>query len=664
MTPIIYKLTDNVLIKGNSSSNSPQTVSVQTIVNYAIAQGYGNAFMLIDGGSSFSGSAIRFFTISGNTAYLGSTDFLSLNPYKIGISDGTSTNSNITSTTNVGYCYNGSSFNAMSVAYNWVNYTKNNILYYTQGGNTSANYGYQTGYYLPDTVTNVYIDEEPVLTYTWSPVPSINGKLGNIDLSKILTINDGEPKSGTSSDVKLTTISLVKTLINRIVVDEDEVAVEYQVVDDNFEYIKLVYKQDSEPISVDDGTAIDLDPDESIIGISGICDGNVYYFKIFTNINESEAYEFRTAVIKPRDTIIELLKNGTLLNSDSLVPDPYVSASELDTATSALTANGYEIIVKANQSTSWTRSFHTTLTENNTPTTTGRTYKPLVITNSQDARFSFYDYFKIKFDMQVTIQPSDSGFAIEPRIYGNNGGIYLMIAAGYQDTYIRSDPNNTVTVNLKDIETNWREYLDYVGSSTEQPSLTFAMNFSNGKYGIFDFKLIIKEIQVKLNELFLPQCIPDVYLGIKKAGTTSSQSWKIKELYQAVVALGYNSFLLQPNGSTGGSTYYYVIPFNLTYKDNLYIARDYYLKDASGYAAFGIETTDNLSGLPIYDANGDSQYKALVKREGSTTSFPNTTTKDGHTYTWRQITSVNSRQGFVFYTDACKKLHINNKVVL
>lgn len=500
---------------------------------------------------------------------------------------------------------------------------------------------------------------------TWQPVPSITGKLGTCNLSQILNVNDGEPVSGASgSAINITSYSLVKNLINKVLTDNDKVGIEYEIYNDDYEYVKLVYKKDEEPLTVSDGTAIDINPEENIIGISGICDGSTYFFKIFTDINSSEAYEFTTAVVKPRDTIITLMKDGELQRDDSLVPDPYVSASELDTATSVLTANGYEIIVKANQSTSWTRSFYTTLTENNTPTTTGRTYKPLVITNSQDARYSFYDYFKVKFDMQVTIQPSDSGFAIEPRIYGNDGGIYLMIAAGYQDTYIRSDPNNTVTVNLKDIETNWREYLDYVGSSTGQPSLTFAMNFSNGKYGIFDFKLIIKEIQVKMNELFLPQCIPDVYLGIKKAGVTSSQSWKIKEIYQNVVQLGYNSFLLQPNGSTGGSTYYYVIPFNLTYKDNLYVARDYYLKDASGYAAFGIETTDNLSGLPIYDANGDSQYKALVKREGSTTSFPNTTTKDGHTYTWRQITSTNGRQGFVFYTDACKKLHINNKVVL
>ena len=202
MTPIIYKLTDNVLIKGSNSSNSPQTVSVQTIGNYAIAQGYGNAFMLIDGGSSFSGSAIRFFTISGNTAYLGSTDFLSLNPYNTGISDGTSTNSNITGTTNVGYCYNGSSFNTISVAFNWGNYTKNNIKYYTQGGNTSANYGYQTGYYLPDTITNVYIDEEPVPTPSSSVtapgggathIAKVTGHLSTLsnNLSDILIVAGG-----------------------------------------------------------------------------------------------------------------------------------------------------------------------------------------------------------------------------------------------------------------------------------------------------------------------------------------------------------------------------------------------------------------------------------------------------------------------------------------
>ena len=497
-------------------------------------------------------------------------------------------------------------------------------------------------------------------TYTWSPVSSIYGKLGNIDLSKILTINDGEPKSGTSSDVKLTTISLVKTLINRIVVDEDEVAVEYQVVDDNFEYIKLVYKQDSEPISVDDGMAIDLDPDESIIGISGICDGNVYYFKIFTNINESEAYEFRTAVIKPRDTIIELLKNGTLLNSNSLVPDPYLSTSNLETATSTLTSSGYEIVADYTQTT-YAPSFYTILTQNNTPTTTGRTYKPLPATNSQDARFKFYDYFKIKFDMQINIPATDSGFAIRPVIYSNDSYEYLAIYVNPGDTYIRSDPNSDISINLQNVETDWVSYFDYVaGNYNTQPNLEFQLSFL--KKAPFYFKLTIKEIQVKLNELFLPQCIPDVYVKIKTS--SSSQSWKIKEVYQNVVQLGYNTFLLQPTSGTGTTTVYYVIPFNLTARDDLYVARDYYVKNASGYAAFGIETSDNLSGLPIYDANGDTVNKALIKREGTTTSFSNTLNKEDHTYLYKQVTSSSSRQGFIFYTDACKKLHINNKVVL
>lgn len=507
---------------------------------------------------------------------------------------------------------------------------------------------------------NTYISSTYVPPYTWTPVSSVYGKLGNIDLSKILTINDGEPKSGTSSDVKLTTISLVKTLINRIVVDEDEVAVEYQVVDDNFEYIKLVYKQDSEPISVDDGTAIDLDPDESIIGISGICDGNVYYFKIFTNINESEAYEFRTAVIKPRDTIIELLKNGTLLNSNSLVPDPYLSASNLETATSSLTSSGYEIVADYTQTT-YAPSFYTILTQNNTPTTTGRTYKPLLATNSQDARFKFYDYFKIKFDMQINIPATDSGFAIRPVIYSNDSYEYLAIYVNPGDTYIRSDPNSDISINLQNVETDWISYFDYVaGNYNTQPNLEFQLSFL--KKAPFYFKLTIKEIQVKLNELFLPQCIPDVNVRIKTS--SSSQSWKIKEVYQNVVQLGYNSFLLQPTSGTGTTTVYYVIPFNLTARDDLYVARDYYVKNASGYAAFGIETTDNLSGLPIYDANGDTVNKALIRREGTTTSFSNTLNKEDHTYLYKQVTSSSSRQGFIFYTDACKKLHINNKVVL
>lgn len=135
----------------------------------------------------------------------------------------------------------------------------------------------------------------PLITYEWTPVSSVYGKLGTINLSKLKDINDGEPVTGAnSSAVNLTDKSLISILVGNVIVDDNKVGVEYSIPSGTYEYIKLVYKQDSEPEDASDGTAIDLEIGDGVIGISGINDGNTYFFKIFTDINASQAYEFTT----------------------------------------------------------------------------------------------------------------------------------------------------------------------------------------------------------------------------------------------------------------------------------------------------------------------------------------------------------------------------------
>lgn len=150
--------------------------------------------------------------------------------------------------------------------------------------------------------------------YEWTPVSSVYGKLGTINLSKLKDINDGEPVTGASSSaVNLTDKSLINILVGNVIVDDNKVGVEYSIPSGTYEYIKLVYKQDSEPEDASDGTAIDLEIGDGVIGISGINDGNTYFFKIFTDINASQAYEFTTEkpVVPPEyESYIDII-NGS-----------------------------------------------------------------------------------------------------------------------------------------------------------------------------------------------------------------------------------------------------------------------------------------------------------------------------------------------------------------
>ena len=351
-----------------------------------------------------------------------------------------------------------------------------------------------------------------------------------------------------------------------------------------------------------------------------------------------------------------------LKRDDCLVPDPYVSYDNLKTAGSVLTASGYEIIAEDDQTThplSQASYFQTSLTSNNDPYS-NRTFKPLLATNSQDNKYILLNKFKVKFDLEVNIPATDSGFKFKPQLtthsYYCNLGYYAI-----GDEFIRSDPNTATTISVQNIETNWIDYEDYNGASAnEQPYLTFSLNCSD--IAPFYMKLTIKEIDVKLSSLLIPDTIPETSFNINTT-TSGKQGWKINEIYQNIILLGYNSFLLCPISGTSGATTFYIVAFNLTNCDELYTARDYYIGNSDGYNRFGIETTDTLSGLDIYDADATSSRKILVKRQGSTASFPNTTTKDGHTYLWRQVASYSGRYSYVFYSDCYKKLYINNKFV-
>ena len=184
--------------------------------------------------------------------------------------------------TQKGYCWRVLNFGTFSSVPNEYN-TGLNINGYSGGGT------YELYCFLKDIVTP---------SISWSPVSSITGKLGTVNLTKLININNGEAVTNApSTSFNATTKSLVNSLISNVVIDDTKVGVEYNVPSGSYEYTKLVYKQDEEPLTVDDGTAIDIEVGDGIASIDGIADGNTYFFKIFTDSTASEAFEFMTTLV-------------------------------------------------------------------------------------------------------------------------------------------------------------------------------------------------------------------------------------------------------------------------------------------------------------------------------------------------------------------------------
>lgn len=148
---------------------------------------------------------------------------------------------------------------------------------------------------------NIWVDGElwssAEVTYNWQSVPSISGKNGILLLSTIQSVylNDGEPvNDALESYINFIDASKVAVLVEQEIDDLTKVTVKYVVPAGTYEYIKLVYKVGSAPTSITDGTAIDILQTNRSVTISGIANGNTYFFKIFTDVSESEPYEFTT----------------------------------------------------------------------------------------------------------------------------------------------------------------------------------------------------------------------------------------------------------------------------------------------------------------------------------------------------------------------------------
>ncbi len=74
------------------------------------------------------------------------------------------------------------------------------------------------------------------------------------------------------------------------------VRVNYYLPDSDYEYARITYKKNDKPESVNDGTIVPISPSDSYIDIENLVEGKSYYFKIFTNKSESEAFPYTVEV--------------------------------------------------------------------------------------------------------------------------------------------------------------------------------------------------------------------------------------------------------------------------------------------------------------------------------------------------------------------------------
>ena len=220
----MLKPEDIVPVKTPFSSTPRVNVSVSTIIAHGINNNLGNAFMLIF--DNPNGCMIRYFNVTGDTAYLATAEYINDNA-RIGIGEAT----NIQTVNNLGvYCTNPwetpPTLGFGSIAFNFITKVVNGITYDTQGGYSMGAYH---AIYVPPTVTNIYIDGNPLVSYTWTSVPSISGRGGVLSLSMIndADIGDGSYKAGAS----LTTIgrttpgSRIETLAGNIGKNEQQTVI-------------------------------------------------------------------------------------------------------------------------------------------------------------------------------------------------------------------------------------------------------------------------------------------------------------------------------------------------------------------------------------------------------------------------------------------------------
>lgn len=99
------------------------------------------------------------------------------------------------------------------------------------------------------------------------------------------------------------------------------VRVNYYLPDYDYTYAKITYKKDDKPASETDGTSVNILKDQSSVDIPGLEIGGNYWFTVFTDKSESEAFPF---------LVPEIIDYGNMIFNDN---------SEITAARSSYTAS-------------------------------------------------------------------------------------------------------------------------------------------------------------------------------------------------------------------------------------------------------------------------------------------------------------------------------------
>lgn len=128
--------------------------------------------------------------------------------------------------------------------------------------------------------------------------------------------------------LKVITNNVVKAprIISILNVLYDSCDVSFTIPEGNFEYVKLVYKKNSKPGNVNDGTAVDITG--SSAHITGLAASSKYYFKIFLKADNKAKSESNTVSIR---TAIQEVYNFSYTGGVQAFDTPITGIYKLET---------------------------------------------------------------------------------------------------------------------------------------------------------------------------------------------------------------------------------------------------------------------------------------------------------------------------------------------
>lgn len=459
--------------------------------------------------------------------------------------------------------------------------------------------------------------------------------------------------------------------------------VNYYLQEDDYEYSKLTFKEDTPPIDMNDGYVQDILASQSSVNIENLVEGQKYYFTIFTNKSESEPFSYIVGEAPiPEVNGIIIYKNGRIYRDDSIVSsDPYCSAdgytpgrARLDSWNIEYKSDSIEISTINSSYTDGTPYFSVDF---NLSTKTGtRITKPLIATVSQlyNSRTVLTNVLKIKFEINLTMQSSNYN-KFSPRFY--YGGLHngsSVIRSSYIAQYLTDKSHVSGNYIIADSSESFGisetleipvYYYDYnTGSSysftSEAPHLWFDLGESPTYSGPsnFNLKINIKQILCEMNQVSLPKKDDEFYICVHGYGENGPVLWTIEELYSEVKKLGHNSFVLYPSYKTYSNTMYSIWPFTMNVTDDLYVCKDKYITNQNYYFAIGVSSSGVYSQDWFYDSNND--MTKTLKQSSGKWGLTQTKTVNNVQYAYNYISQYNNRQTFVFYTEGYKRLYVNN----